>query len=670
MALSINIILGRRISMLHLVPFKRFSFCCAISATLMAFSQPVHAADDRLFSLEDLKNLRITSVSKKSERAFDAPAAIQVITNEDMRRAGVTNVAEALRLASGLHVAQIDSNKWAVASRGFNAQLGEKILVLIDGRSVYEPTFSGVLWDIQDLVMEDLKRIEVIKGPGASLWGANAVNGVINIITKHSSETQGALVGTTYGNDHVGFTKVGRYGGKIDENSYYRLYAKQVSKGATTRIDGQSSGDAWEQYRTGFRADFDGTGADKLTLQGDVYFTEKDRRTVPISLTPVENNQKDNNNGGNLLARVTKKMNDGSESVFQAYYDLVRRDHVLLERTVHTVDLDFQNTRDLNDRNEFISGLGTRYMLSSIEGTEHHEFPSDKYSHYFYSGFMQNKYAVIPQELYLTLGSKLEFNNYTGFEFQPNARVSWHPTESQTAWAAVSRAVRTPSTGENFISLVVGTSTNTGGLQKNLGNQEIQSEDLLAYEVGYRIRPNADTLLDVAAFYNDYTNLRSLELSSVRVSGTDVLIPIANSGRADIYGFEVTGKWDVNRDWRLSSGYSFVVMDLDVDRQTDREEGRVPKNQVNLRSHYNFSPALELDNILYFTDNLPAFSIQSYARFDTQLTWRPDGLDGLELNLVGQNLLDDRHQEFSKPSNTALASEIGRTVYAKATWKF
>lgn len=642
------------------------------AAFLAAFtlSQPSVAADDQLFSLEDLKNLQITSVSKKSERAFDAAAAIQVITNEDIRRAGAVSVAEALRLAAGLNVARIDSNKWAVASRGFNLQLGEKILVLVDGRSVYEPTFSGVLWDIQDMVVQDIKRIEVIRGPGATLWGANAVNGVINIITKHSSETQGGLASTTFGEDHIGFTQLGRYGGKLGEDGHFRVYAKQFSKGATTRTDGQSAGDAWEHVRSGFRADWEKGSDHEFTLQGDVFFTEKDRRTVPISLTPVESIRKDFSSGGNLLGRWKGTMDDDSESTLQVYYDLVRRDHVLLERTVNTLDVDFQNSRNLDDRNEFIFGGGTRYMLIDVNDSSSYEFPSDKYSHYFYSLFFQNKFALIPNELYVTAGSKFEYNNYTQFEYQPNLRISWHPSEAQTIWGAVSRAVRTPGLAENHISIVTATSSATGGVSRTLGNEQVQSEELLAYELGYRVRPNSKTFVDVTAFLNDYTDLRSLELNRVSVSGSDLLVPVANHGKANVYGFEILGNWDVTRDWRLASTYSFSIIDLDIERITDRDEGRAAKNQASFRSHYNFTPYLEMDNIVYYVDNLPAVNIPTYLRFDTQITWRPQDVEGLELSVVGQNIFDESHQEFSKPSHTGAASEIGRVFYGQASLKF
>ena len=434
-------------------------------------------------SIEQMKNLTITSVSKGPERAFDAASAIFVITAEDIRRSGAESIPEALRLAPGLQVAQVDSNKWAVTSRGFAGIYANKLLVLIDGRSVYTPEFSGVVWDAQDVVMEDIKRIEVIRGPGATLWGANAVNGVINIITKHASETQGKLVSGVYGNNQIGKSETGRYGGKIDDYTYYRVYEKYFDRGDVQRADGANSYTDWSQSRTGFRLDREDNGNDNsFTVQGDAYYSEKHRQTVAISLTPREIDHTDSNGGGNILGRFTHKYQNGSESVLQLYFDNASRDHILFNRSINTYDADFQHTWDINNSNRLTWGLGYRFVEADILAESvQFDFGQNSYYQNLYSSFIQDRYEVVNNKVFLTLGSKFEHNDYTGFEVQPSARLSWLPTENQTLWTAVSKAVRTPNIGERDISLVVGTSPSTGGLQKVVGNDQFDSEKLVAY---------------------------------------------------------------------------------------------------------------------------------------------------------------------------------------------
>jgi len=622
------------------------------------------------FSLQDLSNLEVTSVSKQPERAFDAAAALHVITSEDIRRSGAESIPEVLRLATGIQVARIDSNKWAISSRGFNEQLGEKILVLLDGRSLYLPEFSGVLWDVQDVIIEDIKRIEVIRGPGATLWGANAVNGVINIITKDASETQGMLVSSGIGNDESGITSLIRHGGKTDDDLFYRLYAKTFKKGEDTRTDGQGGGNGWQQQRFGFRTDWGHNTSNKFTVQGDAYRTEKDRRTQLLTPTLHEVFKEDSNNGGNIIARWNHTFDNASESSLQLYYDLADRNHLLLTRKVQTFDVDLQHTIDLNNRNELVWGGGYRHYSTKLDDTEYYSFAQESYKTNLYNAFIQNKYAVIPDKFFLIAGAKLEHTTFTGFEFQPNIRASWHPTVNQTVWAAVSRAVRTPSIGENDITLINGISSQTGGFQKLQGNRFIRSEDLLAYEIGYRARPASSLFFDISAYYNKYSDLRSAEIGNFTLDGRDVIIPVANNGQATIFGAEIAANWDATRNWRLSGTYTWTKGDLDIDILSDKGEGRVPSHQFTLRSHYNITPNVEWDTLLYYVGELDTIDVDAYTRLDVRLGWRPEKIDGVELSLVGQNLLDDRHQEFSKPSNTEFASEISRTIYAKIAWKF
>lgn len=625
-----------------------------------------------VFTLEQLQNLTVTSVSKGPERAFEAASAIHVITSEDIRRTGAENVAEALRLAPGLHVAQINSSNWAITSRGFAGSFANKLLVLVDGRSVYTPIFSGVLWDIQDLVMEDIKRIEVIRGPGGTLWGANAVNGVINIITKHASETQGSMVTGHYGTEHLGQSGAARYGAKLDDSTFYRTYAKYMQKGNMELTNGGESNTEWYQYRTGFRLDRDMVGSpNKFNLQGDIYYSDKNRRTQPISLTPVTTQHEDDNSGGNIQGRWTHEFDNGSESLLQVYYDNARRDHILLDRKVDTYDMDFQHTWDVNDRNRLTWGLGYRFIKATINrDSEHFDYNKDKYYDNLYSSFVQNRWEALEDELFITVGSKFEYTDYTEFEVQPSVRASWLPSENQTVWAAISRAVRTPNISERDIKLVVGTSSGTGGLQKLVGSKDFDSEKLTAYEIGYRYRPNSDLVFDTTGFFNDYKKLRALDDFSV--VGSDVLIPAVNTGEAEIYGLEFSTTWDATKDWRWVANYTLLSMNIHSDSTSEEDEDISPKNQFSIRSHYNIQSNLEFDNALYYVDNLSTHDVQAYLRFDSRIGWRPEEVPGLELSLVGQNLFNDNHLEFGRSSNTPTDEfiEVGRAVYAKATLNF
>lgn len=616
-------------------------------------------------SLDQLRNLKVTSVSKKEERAFDAAAAIYVITDKDIKSSGVTSIPEALRMVPGLEVARVNSHSWAITSRGFAGGFANKLLVLIDGRSVYTPLFAGVIWDVQDTMMDDIKRIEVIRGPGGTLWGANAVNGIINIITKSASETQGGLARITYGTGHIGHEESARYGAKTKNNIYYRTYAKYFDRGHTDKLNGSSNNDSWSTFRTGFRTDWGNGGTDNITVQGDWYASDKNGLQTPIALTSQEVVHSDNGGGGNIMAKWNHEHENNSESLFQIYYDNIRRDSLLLEQSRDTIDLDYQHTWDWNDRNELVWGGGYRFFKTSLEGSTQFTFsPEERYDK-LYSAFIQNKYALLPNELFFTLGSKFEHNSFSGFEYQPSARLTWLPNAENTVWAAVSRAVRSPSIGNADSNLIIGLS-GFGGFQRAVGNRQYGSEELVAYEAGYRTRINKDLSVDIATFYNDYDNLLSLE--PVSVSGTDLLIPIANKGEARTYGFEISTTYNATDNWRLIGSYNLLQMDLDIDTLgSENDDGKSPKNQFKLRSQWNITDNVELDNSIYYVDNLNKINIPGYVKLDTRVGWKPH--KGLELSLVGQNLLDDKHQEFSAPLHSS-ASEIGRVVYATAAIKF
>ena len=657
----------------------------ASSFILVFCSFPAHAntPEEDYFDLplESLMNIVVTSVSKKEEKISEAAAAIHVITNEDIRRAGATSIPEALRLAPGIQVSQITSNKWAISTRGFTDQLATKLLVLIDGRSVYTPLFSGVNWDVHDTLIEDIDRIEVIRGPGGTLWGANAVNGVINIITKKAKDTTGTMLTATYGNLERG-AAAGRKGGKIGENLFYRTYAKHFNRDEMETLTGEGANDAWHMSQAGFRTDWDKSSQDSFTFSGDTYYGEQDRKLSLPSLsgsfvdTRVGEEQR---GGGNLLGRWNRKIDEDSETSLQMYFDYIRRDNPeTFEQRRLTFDVDFQHHLALDARNEFIWGVGFRRVADHLTGTIHLDIQPDGRSDNLWNAFLQNKYAVIPEELFVTVGSKFEHNNYTGFEYQPNVRMAWLPHENQTVWAAASRSVRTPSRAEDDISIIV--ANLKPGFIRWQGNRDFESEELMAYELGYRIQPNRDLFFDVALFFNDYSNLRSFETSSPFIDSSItgvpphlvVPIPFGNNAYGETYGFEIASNWNVRKNWELSAAYSFITMDLHLkdgssDTIAQLDENKTAKNHFNLRSHLQLPHNVELDNTVYYTDNLSAIKIPGFIRFDSRLGWTV--VEGFDLNLVGLNLFDDRHQEFSAPLHSQ-ATEIRRSFYLKAIWHF
>jgi iron complex outermembrane recepter protein len=661
-------------------------------------------------SLEDLMSVEVTSVSKKAEKLSDAAAAVFVITQEDIRRCGVTSIPEVLRMVPGLQVARIDANKWAISSRGFNGRYANKLLVLMDGRTVYTPYFSGVYWDVQDTLLEDIERIEVIRGPGATLWGANAVNGVINVITKKAGDTQGGLV---YGGSGTEEKVLGgaRFGAKLGEDASYRIYAKYFKRdefsptsdmippshkaiqGIACRqcharfIDGSSNAPDWEVLRGGVRLDWERSSRDSLTLQGDIYSGTTGESSTVASLEfpfarPIISEC--GTRGGNILARLNHSFSESSDMVLQVYYDRTDRDEMSSEEIRDTVDIDFQHRFIVSERQEILWGMGYRYTRDDFTDSFTYSLDPESRGDQLFSSFLQNEITLIPSRVRLTLGSKFEHNDYTGFEVQPDARLQWIPHERHTVWAAISRAVRTPSRAEHNIRIASkvlppGTSGPLPVLLAFFGNENFDSEELLAYEVGYRVCPMDRLSLDVAAFYNVYDNLRIGELGApvleVSPSPAHILQPIdgTNNNEAETYGVELAIDWRAANWWRLQAAYTFLKMHtqfLGEGREIHflgDESGLSPQNQVSVRSLLDLPGNLEFDLWLRYVDNLPSIDVDSYITLDVRLGWKPR--QNLELSLVGQNLFDSQHLEF-KPELNSSITEVPYSFYAKATWSF
>ncbi len=641
--------------------------------------------DVTAMSMEDLMNLQVTSVTKHTQKVADAAAAIFVITQEDIRRSGAASIPEALRLVPGLEVARIDQNKWAIGSRGFNGRFDNKLLVLIDGRSVYTPLFSGVYWNVQDVMLEDVDRIEVIRGPGATLWGANAVDGVINVITKKAKSTQSAVVTAGAGTDERAAGGV-RYGGKLGDNTYYRAYTKYFDWGPSSYPSGMTAHDGWDALRGGFRADWTPAGADSLTLQGDVYRSRFNETLTVASLSAPYSNTFPNDgkySGGNILGRWNHT-SEGSSISLQMYYDNTTiTDHSLFGDHQNILDIDFQHGFHVGDSQQFVWGLGYRSIRDKNDASFTVSLQPNQVTLNQFSTFLQDEISLVDSRLRLTLGSKFEHNEFTGFEIEPNARLLWNLTPNQSIWTAVSRAVRPPALLRlNSAVIPPGTPSNPTpfpAVVAVFGSHQFNSEDLLAYELGYRVQATSNVSLDVATFYNNYSNLRTAEPGTPFVEGspapTDIVIPFVagNKMSGGTYGVELIADWKVIPKWRLVGSYSYLQMDIHKNKDSqdptpDNPNGSSPRHQWYLRSSIDLPKHFEQDTTLRFVDQLPSLNVPRYYSLDAHLGWRP--VTKLEVSIGGQNLLNNWHFEFM-PDFVNTSPTVGkRSVFGSITWKF
>ena len=630
-------------------------------------------------SLLELMNMKITSVSKTEERLSDAPAAAFVITREVIRRSGVTSIPEALRLAPGVHVARVGSHSWAISIRGFNSDITNKLLVLIDGRSVYSPLYAGVFWDVQDTLLEDVERIEVISGPGGTLWGANAVNGVINIITRPAEETQGGFLEIGGGDQEEHFTGV-RYGGKLGEDAAVRGYLKSFSRDSFRRADGERAIDDWRMSQGGFRMDWQRNDADRFTFQGDLYRGKEDallRDDFTLGTMPGPAYKGDIDvSGGNLLGRWERQLSETSDVQLQAYYDYTQREIPgTYDESRDTLDVDLQHHFKLGERQDLLWGLGYRLSRDEIDNTLFATFTPDNRSDETFSAFVQDKIDLWDEKLFLTLGSKFEHNDYSGFEYQPNARLTWLATERQTLWAAVSRAVRTPARLNTDLRITAPVAGLPFPVYVDIkGNRDFESEELLAYEAGYRIQVRDNLSFDLSLFYNDYDKLLTQESESPILVFSPTfyaLLPVTqeNGLEGESYGGTLVADWRPSAIWRLQAQYAYIDVQLhnkpgSTDFNEQDIEGFSPEHQFSLFSFIDLPHDLSLYSGLRYVDYLPNMDIHSYTALDLSLGWSPR--DDLNFSITGQNLFAAGHVEFG----SATGNDVGRSVFGKVTLRF
>lgn len=634
-------------------------------------------------SLEELMNLEVTSVSRREQPLSQAPSAIYVVSRDDIRRSGATNLPDALRLVPGLQVARIDGNKWAVASRGFNNRFANKMLVLLDGRSVYTPLFSGVYWDLQDTLLEDVERIEVIRGPGATLWGANAVNGVINIITRDAAQTQGGFVTGTFGTADRAITGV-RYGGRLGDHGHYRVYGQFSDRAAFTLASGVGASDQSDRLQVGTRVDWKPGLRDSVTVTADAFRADAGQTLSAggaLPLTARSMTTSTSSSGANVLTRWVRQIDPRSQLTFQFYYDHLRRDDPLVRQEQRNLDVEVQQ-HITRGRHDVVWGLGHRRSSDALENSAFLAFSPAARDVNLSSLFVQDEIALRPDRLRLTVGTKIEHNAYTQWEVQPGARLAWTPHRRQTLWASSSRAVRTPSRAESDVRIDFAPRVVPGAplpvRPVLLGSEAFEAEVLLAHEVGYRLMPASSVTLDVALFRNEYDRLRTFEpldpVLEIGAAGPALLAPLrfSNLMTGTAQGLEVLTHWTPLTRWRMAASWSYVDVGLRL-RPESRDtlgmqiEDDSPRHQVRAQSYLTVTPDVEVDLLYYGVGRLPVQGVAAYHRLDARIAWRPRA--PVRLALVVQNLGTGRHAEFgSSLGETPTYSP--RATYVQCTWRF
>ena len=671
---------GRRVNT-GLVPAQ-----IAMLLLFMTFpAWPQAPPDLTSLSLEDLMNTKVTSVSKTEQRISRTASAIFVITAADIARSGATNIPDLLRMVPGVDVAQINANTWAISARGLNGRFSNELLVMVDGRNVYTPTFGGVLWDTLDLPLEDIERIEVIRGPGAAVWGANAVNGVINIITKKAAETKGGMLVTGAGNLDQGFGTV-QYGGGLGKNTNYRVFTKYLNQGHLPAAGGAVGFDGWHLLRGGFRTDSQLSRKDNLMVEGDLYTGQENSPTtfLPSVTSPGLQNIDSEVplSGGFLSSTWDHAISARSDTRLQISFDRYKRRDILTEAR-HTVAVEFQQHFLWGDRQDIVWGGSYRFTASDTRGNLTASFSPPDFNMQIFSAFFQDEVALVPNRLYFTVGTKLEHNPYTGFNLMPSARVSWTPSTPQMFWAAISRAVRTPAESDTSVRANVGGFPGPGGtpvLLAFVGNPNFDDEGATAYEAGSRTTVAHDLSIDVAAFYTAYDHQQTTEPAAAFFENSPApahtVLPFTfqNLEHGEAHGFEIAANWKVTDRWRLSPGYAFEQIHLHLEAPSQDtsavfdDEGTTPVHSAQLRSHVDLRHGISWDVSGYFVDRLKSGGAPAYTRLDTGLTWR--WTEALSMSVVGQDLWKDRHVEFVDDSGSVRSTLIKRSIYGKLTWQF
>ncbi|MBQ0724658.1 MAG: TonB-dependent receptor [Cycloclasticus sp.] len=666
---------------------------------LLLFSLSLSANEvDNSFdlNLEELLGVEVTSVSKQRQPLSDSPAAIYVVSNKDIVSSGATSIPQALRGVPGLHVAQIDSQKWAVSSRGFNGRFNNKLLVLMDGRAIYSPLFSGVYWEAQDTLMSDIDRIEIIRGPSAAIWGANAVNGVINIITKHSADTIGGYAELGVGDYEQGFAGF-RYGAKLGDGITARAYAKGFERDSLEHngqdmnpiqhmlMTGVNTDNGWRQQQAGGRIDMKLDQSATLSLSADIYRGEINQLSFKPILTPfyteysVDNF---NSSGWNVLANYTKALSATSEYNLKVYFDHTKREESFVEASIDTIDIDFQHQFNAWQRHNVVWGLGYRFIENDLEGSSSIDVSEVSKNRTLWSGFIRDEITLSENALWLTLATRVEHNSYTGMEWQPNARLVWKLSDQHKLWSSVAYSVRTPSQAEDATGINIAVVPPVPAPFPTEivlhGDEQYESEELLAYEVGYRFSPTDRISVDATVFYNKYDKLRST--STGAFVGPEILpvphftqfLQVGNDADGHSYGLEISNQWVASEKLKFKLNYGFIQSDFS-EGQTQNTEA--PKHIASLSAEWLMHQDVDINMMWRYVDEAAILdiaaggseTIDAYHGVDIGVTWRV--LPKVSLSAFGKNLFYGDHVEY-KPELFHIPYRVEPSFYGKVTIDF
>lgn len=671
--------------------------CCLFGA----LAERAHGADEPEslldLSIEELMNVEVTTANKSSQKLAEVPAAIFVLTQDDIRRSGASTIPDVLRLVPGLEVGQLDGNKWAVSARGFNRRFANKLLVLMDGRTLYTPLFSGVFWEIHGTVMEDIERIEVIRGPGATVWGANAVNGIVNIITKRAAATNGNLLSATVGTEDKGIVSA-RSGGQVSDKTYARGFVHASSRDEQYSAAADGTHDDWNLIRTGFRIDHDAGARRNVTIQGEAYQGSMGEKvTIPLTTAPYsEAIVQDNDvNGHFLMGTWRNELTPDSNVTLQAYYDHNQRVNpsVVGDDNRDIFDLDLHHTFPVGDANELHWGAGYRLITDKIAGTATMTTTPAEETAHFASGFVQDIIKLSGDGTALTLGTKYEYSDVSDDAWLPSARINVPLSSPVSVWGAASRALRSTSRVERSIRLNTTTvppstalnPSNSPLVSQLTGNPSVEGENMRAYELGVRVLPTSQLSINVAAYAHHFDELRTFERGQRYCAASGAAPPCAagdyiiqlrtmdNQAHGDVYGVETDADWRATSWWRLRAVFAYVNIEVTTDASstdttTEAAEGRSPTHNGSLVSNIDLSRTVEFDIIVRYVDDLPADGIPAYTALDSHIAWRPTRQ--LELALIGRNLTDPHHPEFLPDIIATQATEVERSVSARVIWHF
>jgi iron complex outermembrane receptor protein len=636
-------------------------------------------------TVEDLMNLQVTSTSKKEEPVQRAAAAIYVITQEDIRRSGATNIPDLLRMVPGLDVAQASGTTWAISSRGFNGQDANKLLVMVDGRTVYSPLVSGVFWEDLDVVLEDIERIEVIRGPGAALWGTNAVNGVINIITKQAKDTRGGLVSVGGGNLNEGSGLV-QYGGKVGSEGYYRVFAKGFQDSAMDLPNGQSAQDPLAMSHGGFRVDLNLSKHDSLSVQGDIHYGGADNLgQIITSLNPlvmmsgqIHRDLKEQD----AMVKWTHTFSPRAGFSVQIYYDHSLQSAYFLGGNVDTFDVEIEDHFGWGRRQDITWGVGLRNNGIDTKGTLIGSFTPANSTENIWSAFGQDEIALVPSRLQMTLGLRVGEDAFTGLAIQPDARLLWTPSQKDSVWIAASRAIHSPSFTDTGLSLVYQAFPGAGGLTEAVtvfGNPQLKNEAENSWQAGYRKQITSKLGLDLTGYFNVHSHVRGTTMETPYINfeqgGPVLIIPLVfnNLVSGETHGIELSANWKAFSFWRLGGGYTWLDGNFrdDSPGATGNPTANVlasPHHEFSIRSYVDLPHRFEVDSAFYYIGYIDLGNLEVYPRLDVRLGWK--FTERQDLSLVGQNLLTPRHLEFPSQNSPFNNSLVKRSVYAKWTFQF